>query len=277
MNMFASLGFLCALAAASVFSAPAEARPFSRTVIKDSSQSETSPVVSSGSVRDEGAGVGGAGVSVGRGGGAARQSSLGGGSGSGGSSGGGSRGGSGSSGGGQKSPGTTGVVTHKGQVVLSATYNGAARNSFTTAQVIYGKVTGLGQSAVYSCAAPRGSSFCDNRNEWTKLPNEDWTYSAADKTWRMATVFNQIPAGVYKMAFEDRASGADTAFVEMELTAPQQPAGCRWSSPDPVIGPCSGPYVNGHLLACSASNSGQVLNTSGGSESCGARWTCNCY
>jgi len=273
--MSGSLGFFCALIAASVFSVPAEARPFSRTVIKDSSQSETAPIASTGSVRAEGVGVGGAGVSVGRGGGAARQSSLGGGSGSGGSSGGG--GGSGSSGGGQRSPGTTGAVTHKGQVVLSATYNGAAKNSFTTAQVIYGKVTGLGQSAVYSCAAPRGSTFCDNRNDWTKLPNEDWTYNAADKTWRMATVFDQIPAGVYKMAFEDRTSGADTGFVEMELTAPQQPAGCRWSSPDPVVGPCSGPYVNGRLLTCTAANNGQVLDTRSGGDSCPARWTCGCY
>lgn len=268
--MFKSLGFFCAFLAASGFSVSAEARPFSRTVIKDSSQSETSPVPSTGSVRAEG--VGGAGISAGRGGGAGGSSRVG--SGSGGSAGGGA---GGSGGAGQKSQAAVGGARRKGQVVFSSAYNGASKNSFTTAQVVYGKVTGLGQSAVYSCATPKGSTFCGNPGDWTKLPNEDWTYSASDKTWRMATVFNQIPPAVYKMAFEDRASGADTGFVELDLTAPRQPSGCRWSSPDPVVGPCSGPYVNGHLLTCTASNSGQFLNTAGGGDSCPARWTCSCY
>ncbi|OGR44818.1 MAG: hypothetical protein A2X35_05855 [Elusimicrobia bacterium GWA2_61_42] len=233
---------------------------------------------SSGSWKGEAAHTGGAGITFGGSmapatGGSYGSSSTKGGSASGG--GGGSQAQTSSSGSGSSNPGTSGGGAVNQKVVFSSKRNGVSEKSFLTTQLIYGVVYGLGPNSTYSCACPKLSGACADRGTWTKLPNPEWSYDSTDKTWRMAAVLNGIPAGSYELAFEDRASGAQTGFAYLDLTSPRS-VGCRWNSPDPVVGPCSGPYVNNRLLDCTANNNGQVLNTQDSGQSCPARWTCTC-
>ncbi|MCM2266416.1 MAG: hypothetical protein NDI60_01430 [Elusimicrobiales bacterium] len=267
----------------------AAAGPRPKLRVKKSFQTETAPASSTATARgggDSSNPVGGAGLrgsswmttsgSLSSGGASGGGSSSGGGGGSrsmGG--GGGSAGGGNSSGGGSAHNSGGGKPAGAAKVVFSTTQNGPAKNSFSNTQLIYGKVSGLGGDSVYSCACPKLSDGCDDRSAWTQLPNNEWSYNPSDKTWRMASALNGIPPGYYKLAFEDRNSGASTGYVDLQLTPPAGTS-CRWNSPDAVIGPCDGPYVSGQRLNCSASNNGQFVNTSGTGDSCQARWTCNC-
>lgn len=89
------------------------------------------------------------------------------------------------------------------QITFSKTYNGTSVNQFLLSETIYGKVTGLGQNNVMGCAESVQQGGCQDPSRWVLLPNNDWSYSTIDKTWRFNRVYNDVGAGSFRLHFRD--------------------------------------------------------------------------
>lgn len=137
---------------------------------------------------------------------------------------------------------------------------------------VYSRTTGLDRTKPpKGCASPFASKDClDVTKHRAFLPNE-WV-----DPFTIVTVVNgpDYPAGKYGMYLSDSKNAVkQVGFATLKTCAPPPPppapAGCRWETNEPVIGPCGGPGCSGNV-PCSMANRG--AQGAGG----GGTWTCVC-
>lgn len=140
---------------------------------------------------------------------------------------------------------------------------------------VYSRTTGLDRTKPpKGCASPFASKDClDVTKHRAFLPNE-WV-----DPFTIQTVINgpDYPAGKYGIYLSDSKNAIkQVGFATLKTcapppppAAPPAPAGCRWETNEPVIGPCGGPGCSGNV-PCSMANRG--AQGAGG----GGTWTCIC-
>jgi hypothetical protein len=107
-------------------------------------------------------------------------------------------------------------------VIHSATLGGAPRNTFTTAEIIHGRVLNLLAHNAQGCVEIVGSTdgYCNSLGNWTTMPNGDWTYDASSGLWRNAISPGTYPPGQYRGFWRNSVTGQMSAADVLTLTAP---------------------------------------------------------
>ncbi len=161
----------------------------------------------------------------------------------------------------------------KAKVAVSVSPNGpwAENGEVCNTGKVYSRTTGLDRAKPpKGCASPFASKDClDVSKHRVFLPNE-WV-----DPFTLQTVVNgpDYPAGKYGMYLSDSKNAVkQVGFATLKTCAPPPPpapAGCRWETNEPVIGPCGGPGCSGNV-PCSMANRGAQGMGGGGT------WTCVC-
>lgn len=173
-----------------------------------------------------------------------------------------------SGGGGGGSAASSSKSFAKTKVAVSASPSGpwAVNGEVCRTGSVYSRTTGVDRGKPpKGCASPFDSKDClDVAKHRDFLPNE-WV-----DPFTIQTVVNgpDYPAGKYAMYLSDsKNSVKQVGFATLKDCAPPAKT-CRWTSPDAVIGPCSGPGCGSP--PCSTANQGAQGMGGGG------MWTCTC-
>jgi hypothetical protein len=102
---------------------------------------------------------------------------------------------------------------------FSHSLNGASVTDVPANQMLYGVVRGVPADGAFSCMARIGDPACDNPNNWTAMPNSDWSYVNGE--WR--SQFRPVDLGATAgMSFGgfwyDSKTGKRTNVITLRVT-----------------------------------------------------------
>jgi hypothetical protein len=93
-------------------------------------------------------------------------------------------------------------------VVFSSSQGGAANTSFRRSDTLYGRVTHVPQTNAWGCMERQGvnDGSCASLQNWTAMPNADWSYHRTSRSWRATFSPSSFAAGTYTLWWRDGAT-----------------------------------------------------------------------
>lgn len=163
----------------------------------------------------------------------------------------------------------------KAKVMVSVSPDGpwAQNGEVCNTGKVYSRTIGLDRAKPpKGCASPFASKDCLDVTKHREFLANEWL-----DPFTIQTVVNgpDYPAGKYGMYLSDsKNSVKQVGYATLKTCAPPAPppapAGCRWETHEPVVGPCGGPGCSG-TVPCTTANQGAQGMGGGGT------WTCVCH
>lgn len=118
----------------------------------------------------------------------------------------------------KKSAAVTFKVSALPRLIFSKNIDGPAAPQFSVGEVVYFRVTGIGTSAKSCIETNENSGFCSSLNNFTSMPNSDWSYDAASKIWRASlNVSSEWSGKTFKGYWYDNLTGVMTPASVMSV------------------------------------------------------------